>query len=81
MKNKKKNKSVIQNQIFQLITVFVFFSFILVFGILFFVSPKESYSEIERRPLKQFPEFDCDSFVSGEYTEDISTYRINFYTK
>lgn len=36
--------------------------------------PRSTASEIEKRPLTEFPEFSFESFLSGEYTSQISKY-------
>lgn len=61
-------------QIFQLLTVYVFVSFIIIVGILFFLLPKSGYSEIEKRDLKKIPSFSLKSVADGSYTDDLTTY-------
>ena len=43
-----------------------------VLGLAFFLRP--SYSESEKRELTKFPTFTTDAFLSGKYTEQISTW-------
>lgn len=69
MKNKK-----LVNNIFSLITVFLFVVTIVTVCILFFVSPKKETSEIERRELTKFPEFSLESFADGSFTDNITKY-------
>ena len=42
--------------------------------VLFFMQPKENYSELEKRYLSEFPELTQSSLISGEYTEKLGTY-------
>jgi hypothetical protein len=43
-----------------------------VLGLAFFLRP--NYSESEKRELTKFPTFTVSTFLSGEYTEQISTW-------
>lgn len=52
----------------------VFLIFIYGMAILFFVLPKDEYSSSEKRYLKQFPEFNSDTFFSGDFGEEFETY-------
>lgn len=72
MKKRRTNRLI--TQIFQLITVFVFVSFIIVFGLIFLFSPKSDYSVIEKRPLTEFPKFSIKSLSEGSFTDDITKY-------
>ena len=42
--------------------------------VLFFMQPKENYSELEKRYLSEFPALTQSSLISGEYTEKLGTY-------
>ena len=50
--------------------------FILVFRALIFILPQQDFSESENRYLAKLPKFSVDSFLSGEYAKNISS----FYT-
>lgn len=70
---KKNNKrSLVIRKIFQTFTVFIFISFITVFGIIFLVSPKDTYSEIEKRKLMEFPKFSLHQLAKGDYTDNLT---------
>ena len=72
---KKNNKrSLVIRIIFQTFTVFIFISFITVFGIIFLVSPKDTYSEIEKRKLMEFPKFSLHQLAKGDYTDNLTRY-------
>lgn len=68
-----KNKNLLNN-IFSLITVFLFVIVIISVCILFFVLPKKETSEIERRELVSFPEFTFENLADGSYTDNITKY-------
>ncbi len=44
------------------------------FGILHILTPDKTFSTDENRSLKTFPHFTAESFLNGEFTEDIATY-------
>jgi hypothetical protein len=44
------------------------------FGLLFFILPKASVSELEKRPLAQIPQFTWEQFWSGKYLDSIDLY-------
>ena len=67
-----KNK--LLNNIFSLITVFLFCVILISVCILFFVLPKKETSEIERRKLTKFPEFSLESVADGSYADNITKY-------
>ena len=52
----------------------LFFVSILVIGLLFFLLPKPTKSEYEKRDLAEFPSFTFESFFSGKYNKDLETY-------
>lgn len=52
----------------------LFFVTILVIGILFFVLPKPTKSEFEKRDLATVPTLTVESFFSGEYNKGLETY-------
>lgn len=58
----------------QLITVFVFCSFLGVLTILNFMNPDKEFSENENRYLKQFPEFSIKKLLKNSYTSELDTY-------
>ncbi len=66
--------SFIIKRIFTFLTIFLFVSVIVFMGILFFVVPKETVSEIERRELASLPEITKENFISGKLFEDYSVY-------
>lgn len=70
----KRKKLLYINRIFSSITVFLFCSFICIIGFLFFIIPKQTVSEVERRELTKKPEFSLNNFFSGKYTDNYSLY-------
>ena len=48
--------------------------FLAVIAVLFFLLPKEVFSESEKRYLAEAPEFSWSELTSGELGEDIETY-------
>lgn len=74
--NKKENRKKVRNTIrfFQLFTVFVFVSVVILGGILFLFSKKEKYSETEKRALTSFPSFSVKTLADGSYTDNITKY-------
>ena len=69
---KKINKKI--DNLFSLITVFLFVLLLIVTCVLFFVLPKKEESEIEKRKLEEFPEFSLESFTDGSFTDNITKY-------
>ena len=63
-----------KNKIENIITVSLFCSFISIMCILYVVLPKLDFSELEKRYLKEFPETNIQSIVSGDFGNDIETY-------
>ena len=73
MDNKFKSKAnSVKTVLF--IAVTVIFSFI---GLLFFLRP--TISETEKRELTKFPEFSVESFLSGEWTSQVSLWFADTY--
>ena len=56
------------------IIIFLFCLAIFSVPVLFFVQPKEDFSELEKRYLSELPDFTEQSLVSGEFTEKLGTY-------
>jgi len=56
------------------VAVMVIFSFV---GLLFFLRP--TVSETEKRELTKFPEFSIESFLSGEFTSQVSLWFADTY--
>ena len=54
--------------------LFLFLIFIVVFGVLFFILPKEEESVIEQRKLASFPEFSAENIWSGDFTSGLNLY-------
>lgn len=69
MKNKRK-----LTRFFQILTVVLFVFSITFTGILFFACKKTEYSEIEKRKLMSFPEFNLKTLFSGEFTDNLTRY-------
>ena len=57
----------------------LFFVSILIIGILFWVLPKPTTSEYEKRDLATFPAFTTEAFFSGKYNKDIETYYADVF--
>lgn len=74
MKNKKNNNLKSIKMLFQLLTVFSFFAFSVIMGILFFIMPKKDYSEIEKRKLMEFPKFNMEELSKGHFTDNLTRY-------
>lgn len=53
---------------------FIFLGFIFIMMVLYFALPKSEYSSLEKRYLSDFPKFDVDDLLSGDYTADIESY-------
>lgn len=45
-----------------------------VFSVLFIIMPKSDFSENENRSLADFPSFDAEALLSGDYMSDITEY-------
>ena len=56
------------------IIIFLFCLAIFSVPVLFFVQPKEDFSELEKRYLSELPDFTEQSLGSGEFTEKLGTY-------
>lgn len=56
------------------IITFLFCLAIFAAPVLFFVQPKENYSELEKRYLQELPDINGENLVSGEFTEELGTY-------
>ena len=52
----------------------LFTSFLIVFGILFFVLPKQNISTVENRKISPFPKFSYDKLMSGIYLDSVDLY-------
>lgn len=73
MENKFKSKTdAIKTALF--VAVMAIFAFI---GLLFFLRP--TVSETEKRELTKFPEFTLESFLSGEFTSQVSLWFADTY--
>ncbi|MDE6360445.1 MAG: hypothetical protein K2L39_04375 [Muribaculaceae bacterium] len=46
----------------------------LAFAIIFLLFPRPEFSELERRELKQFPEFSFSRLIDGSFTADVSSW-------
>lgn len=68
------DKSAKNKLIVSIISMILFFSVLIFFGIMTVISEKEKFSELENRNLEDFPKLSSKSFFSGEYTDDIETY-------
>lgn len=67
---KNKRKKLIANHP----CTFVLLTFILLFAILLIFTPKNEYSENEKRVLAKFPEFSFSSLTDGSYTKGVEEY-------
>ena len=56
------------------IFVFIIGSIFIAFTILFLTFPRPTFSELERRELSTFPEFNIDALASGDYTRDVAAW-------
>lgn len=56
------------------ITIILFFGIIIIFDIIFFVTPDKEISESERRYLTQRPALSMETLGSGTYPDDLETY-------
>lgn len=63
-----------KNKIENIITVSLFCSFISIMCILYLISPKSDFSQLEKRFLQQFPEVNVQNVVSGTFGTEIETY-------
>ena len=43
-------------------------------AVVFDTFPRSTFSELEKRPLKQFPEFTLDKLMSGTFTSEVSSW-------
>ncbi len=57
-----------------LITVCLFCGFLAAMAALYFLLPKQDFSETEKRYLSEFPEAKWDAVSSGQWGEDVETY-------
>ncbi len=71
---KNKRNIFIINRIFTLLTISLLFIFIIVMGILFFIIPKKTVSEIENRKLTEFPKVSLEELYSGRLFDNLSLY-------
>ena len=69
--NKKKKRPL---DVKAIINSAVFFGFIVIFGILTLVMPKEKKSELENRNLADFPKFSFDNVMNCKFMNGIETY-------
>ena len=53
---------------------FLFFSILLIGGILVYTIPKDHISSEERRKLSDFPEYTFNNWITGKYTDSINKY-------
>jgi len=74
MKYQKNKKSQVCRMIFQLTTVFLFVGFSVIMGIIFLISPKRGYSEVEKRKLTEFPKFSFSELSNGNFTDNLTKY-------
>lgn len=71
----KMGKSSARNKlIVSIISMILFFSVLIFFGIMTVISEKEKFSELENRNLETFPKFSSKTLFGGEFTDDIETY-------
>lgn len=57
-----------------ILTVSLFCCFLAVMAGLYFLLPKEDFSETEKRYLSEFPALQWDTLSSGQWGEDVETY-------
>lgn len=53
---------------------FLFFSILLIGGILVYTIPKDHISSEERRKLSDFPKYTFNNWITGKYTDSINNY-------
>ncbi len=81
MEDKKYNglDTTVYTKAFAIFNICCFLSFIVIMAVLTYLSPKEEFSQIEKRELAKLPQFSTEDYFSGEYTEGLSMYyRDNF---
>ena len=59
---------------------FIFCFFIGILMVIFLVSPREEYSESEKRVLQAFPEFRLDNIANGSYGKDFEKYLSDHFS-
>lgn len=74
IKNEKQKKLFSFRSVINAVFLFLFLIFIVVFGVLFFILPKEEKSVIEQRKLASFPEFSAENVWSGDFTSGLNLY-------
>ncbi len=57
-----------------MINTIVFSTVLAVFGILFFIVPKEEVSDFEKRKLSPFPHFSWNELLHGEFIDSVDLY-------
>ncbi len=63
-----------RNKISDILTVFLSFAILFVFGITIFAKPQKSFSETENRALSQFPTVKLESLVNGNFFTDMTEF-------
>lgn len=74
IRNEKQKKLFSFRSVINAVFLFLFLIFIVVFGVLFFILPKEEESVIEQRKLASFPEFSAENIWSGDFTSGLNLY-------
>lgn len=62
-----------------MINTIVFATVLMIFGILFFVFPRQDVSDFEKRKLSPFPVFSWDSLLHGNYVDSIDFYAADHF--
>ncbi len=57
-----------------ILNIAIFVSLLIFWGLFTYFSPKQEFSEAEKRALATFPEFSTEALFSGEYTSSLSLY-------
>ena len=74
IKNEKQKKLFSFRSVINAIFLFLFLIFLVVFGTLFFILPKEEESLIEQRKLAEFPEVSVQNIWNGGFTSGMNLY-------
>lgn len=62
-----------------MINTIVFCTVLTLFGVLFFILPKQVNSEFEKRPLSPMPQYSLDSLLHGKYIDSIDLYAADHF--
>ncbi len=74
IRNEKQKKLFSLRSVINAVFLFVFLTFIVVLGVLFFILPKKEESVIEQRKLASFPEFSVQNVWNGGFASGLNLY-------